>query len=58
MFDKLFFTDEDNKCGDDPMEEGPENEYFLDGEYYYEEEEDDDDVYDEEDIDEVEVIVH
>ena len=40
------------------MEEGPENEFedFLDGEYYYEEEEEDD-VYDEDDIDEVEVIL-
>ena len=40
------------------MEEGPENEFedFLDGEYYYEEEEEEeDDVYDEDDIDEVEV---
>ena len=44
-----IFSDEEKRCCNDPMEEGPEGELvgddedFLDEEYYYEEVEDDED---------------
>jgi len=45
----MSLSDEEKRCGSDPMEEGPEGELvgddeeFLDDEYYYEEVEDDED---------------